>query len=169
MNKWEERNLEFTVFTGYHSFITLGKQFHDYNCKLFTLSRGGEQRGWCNQPTWLVLFPKCPWSTWPACLLAGRGNARGEEAHPESLCRATPNLPLLMPFGNRVQGIFSLCFDVSSERFISAEKSSFRSSPFQRDHSRLLHSFSGLSVLTPALSTHIHPLVFSVLSAQTGL
>lgn len=57
MNK-EERNLQFTLFTGYHSFITLGIQFDDYNCKLFTLSRGGEQRGLCNQPRGLALFPK---------------------------------------------------------------------------------------------------------------
>lgn len=93
MNELQQRNLEFTVFTGYHSFITLGKQFDDYNCKLFTLSRGGEQRGLCNQPTGLELFPKRSRSTWPACLLAGRGNVRGEEAHPEKLSLAALNLP----------------------------------------------------------------------------
>lgn len=42
MNKLEERNLNFTVFAGYHSFMTLGKQF-----VCFLHLAGVDNRGGC--------------------------------------------------------------------------------------------------------------------------
>ncbi len=52
------------MFTGFHSFITLGKQVQDYNCKLFTL----HVCGFCVPEPDAEVFPQ-PWLLYVALLL----------------------------------------------------------------------------------------------------
>lgn len=102
MNKTQERNVLFTIFTGYHGFITLGKQSDDYSCKPFTLSGGGEHRGCCAISQQDLHFFQ---TTHEAHGLHVYWQA--EEAHPAKPSLAVLRSSMLMPFGNTVQGIFS--------------------------------------------------------------
>lgn len=108
------------MFTGYHSFITLGKQVDEYNCELFTLSRGGEQRGVVQSANMTCAFSKNaheahgPHVYWQAENVRGGGEAPPEKAQPCS--------SMLMPFGNSAHGIFSSSLMCPLRGFISAEK-----------------------------------------------
>lgn len=95
-----------TVFTGYRSFITLGKQFHDHNCKLFTLSRGGEQRGLSQSANKACTFSKMLVKHM-ACVFTGKQRKRTRGGSSPWKTQPRNSEPsMLMPFGNSVQGIF---------------------------------------------------------------
>lgn len=77
---------------------------------------------------------------------------------------------MLISFGNLLEEHFFLspCFEVSIKRYISVEKKSFKSSPFQQLHTGPLHEFSGPSVPTPTLSERIRPSFFPAFYTQIG-
>lgn len=120
-----------TVFTGYHSFITLGKQFDDHSCKLFTLSRGGEQRGLLQSANKTWTFSKALMKHM-ACVFTGkqrkctRGGRSPWKTQP---CNSEPSM--LMPFGNTVRGIFSSAL-MCPLRDSSVQRSSHLEAPLSK-------------------------------------
>lgn len=110
----------FAIFAGYRSFITLGKQFDNNNCMPFTLSRGGEERGLCNQPTGLL--PNTREAHGLPIYWQAEETYKGRK-----LILKGSALQLFKAFHANViwqhgAGNIFLCFDVSINRFISAQK-----------------------------------------------
>lgn len=107
INKLQQINLEFILFTGWHSSITLGKQFRDYNCKLFFSLAGVEKRGGCAISQKDLSFFQNAHEAHGLLMFTGRQRkcTRGWKLPWKALpCCSEPSI--LMPFGNLVQEIF---------------------------------------------------------------